>query len=282
MDLGGSEPLNLCLNLIRGETVKGDLLKVDFETSKISLLATVIAWGYATRVIESSEAWRGCLGTSRYTLCGAREVFCAGGPWSMANHRVNKAQFISDLPESVSKNAVVQSNPYKIEPVRETAAVPIILGEIDEESDVRLSEDFSLMRPSMSANKLSESAFDKNGELRFSNFEDQLLEEKQSRLGTIINPEKDVSWESIDLDSLCYFMVTTHECRRMGTKDILAPFSRINDGKTYICGFRHASKIEMLLMMSKVAQGAGKQVDMEKFFHQEIKQIKLEPSKFFL
>ena len=73
-DLGGEEPLNMCMNIIKGKTVKGDLLRVDFESTKASILATTIAWGYATQVIEASESYRNCLGTSRYTLCGAKEV----------------------------------------------------------------------------------------------------------------------------------------------------------------------------------------------------------------
>lgn len=34
------------------------------------------------------------------------------------------------------------------------------------------------------------------------------------------------------------------------------------------------------MMMTKVAGGEGKHVNMSKYFHQEIKQIRLEPSKF--
>lgn len=46
------------MNIVKGRTVKGDLMRVDFESSKTSLLATAIAWGYATQVIEASEGYR--------------------------------------------------------------------------------------------------------------------------------------------------------------------------------------------------------------------------------
>lgn len=80
------------MNFIRGETVKGDIFRIDFETKKISLLATALAWGFASKVIESSENWRGCLGVSRYTICGTKEILWAGGPWKMTVHELSKVQ----------------------------------------------------------------------------------------------------------------------------------------------------------------------------------------------
>jgi len=105
-DLGGKEPLNLCMCFLRGEMIKGDILRVDFETSQTSILATAIAWGFGTKVIESSESWRGCLGTSRYTVWGTREVLCTGGPWSMTSHKISKAQYNDDVPSNLTRKPV--------------------------------------------------------------------------------------------------------------------------------------------------------------------------------
>lgn len=56
------------------------------------------------------------------------------------------------------------------------------------------------------------------------------------------------------------------------------PYARINDGKMWVCGFKESSKIEMLLMMSKVAQGRGQHAKMQKYFYQDMQQIRLDPS----
>jgi diacylglycerol kinase family enzyme len=108
-DLGGLEPLNTWVNILRGNIIKGDIFKVDFEESGRSVLATVMAWGFVSELVKASENWRNWLGTSRYTLCGAKEMFCAGGAWNTRSHHINKAQFSEDVPFSVSKRISTNS-----------------------------------------------------------------------------------------------------------------------------------------------------------------------------
>ena len=123
-----------------------------------------------------------------------------------------------------------------------------------------------------------DSAFNIDGGI-FENDSDH-YEEKMSTLGAIINAKDEIDWETIDLSSVTFFCICTHECRRTGTKDVLAPWARINDGKMYICGSQSCSKLEWLSMIYKISAGRGSHVKMSKFFHHEIKQIRLEPSKF--
>jgi len=56
------------MNIVRGNIIKGDIFRVDFESNGTSVLATVMAWGFVSEIVKASESWRGCLGTSRYTL----------------------------------------------------------------------------------------------------------------------------------------------------------------------------------------------------------------------
>jgi len=134
-----------------------------------------------------------------------------------------------------------------------------------------------LNEPSMNGHRMSQAAFNIDGRI-FSQRKDE-VDEKMSTLGALINAKDEINWQNIDLDEVAFFWITTHECRRAGTKDILAPFARINDGKMYIWGFKQCSKIEMVWMFRKLSAGEGKHVDMAKFFHHEVKQIRLQPSK---
>jgi len=71
--------LNASINVVRGNIVQGDIIKVDFEKKGISILGTVFAWGFFSDVVDKAQDWRGCLGSKRYLLCGAKELFCTGG-----------------------------------------------------------------------------------------------------------------------------------------------------------------------------------------------------------
>ena len=121
------------------------------------------------------------------------------------------------------------------------------------------------------------SSYDIDGGI-FENGNDD-YEEKMSSLGAIINAKDEIDWETIDLNSVTFFCISTHECRRMGTNDLLMPEARINDGKMYIWGAHHGSKLEWLWMIKEISAGRGRHVKMPKFFQHEIKQMRLEPSK---
>lgn len=78
-----------------------------------------------------------------------------------------------------------------------------------------------------------------------------------------------------------FIALFTHEIRRTGHKDIVAPFTRINDGKMFLVGFQKASKLEALNLLTKIQNG-GSHLGMKKFFHRQLTQIRFEPSKNFL
>lgn len=82
----------------------------------------------------------------------------------------------------------------------------------------------------------------------------------------------------MDVDKVMYILLTTHEIRRLGTTEIAAPLTRINDGKMYIIGFKEASKLEALKMFMKV-QDNGSHLNLEKTFYREVSQLKFIPSK---
>lgn len=57
-DLGGKEPLHAAINIVRGNIVQGDLLRVDFQNQGRSILGTTLVWGFFSDVVEKSEQWR--------------------------------------------------------------------------------------------------------------------------------------------------------------------------------------------------------------------------------
>ena len=104
-------------------------------------------------------------------------------------------------------------------------------------------------------------------------------DEKISQLGNIVHPPSQSSWKDIDLSKIFFMCITTHELRKSNSTDLLAPFTRINDGKMFILGFNETSKIEALGLLTKIQSGGGSHVGSNKFFKQELTQIKFEPSK---
>ncbi|CAI2360410.1 unnamed protein product [Moneuplotes crassus] len=283
MDLGGNNIFDLCMNFLRCETIEGDIIRADFEDSKKSILCTALSWGFPSKVIESSSDWRGCLGASRYTACGAKEVLCAGGPWNMRSHHLTKVEHNPGLPDDItrtliSKRKIEEDKETDEENLKEQAAVPIIESEEikSDKSCYTSNLSYKLVKTdSMKGHNIYKGEFDIK--------QDQICEsddeniERMSQLGAIINQKDEIDWENIDLKQVSVMVLTTHECRRSGTKDIFAPFSRINDGKMFLCGFKECSKVEMLMMMAKVSAGHGNQVKMSKYFHQEVKQIRIHP-----
>jgi hypothetical protein len=123
----------------------------------------------------------------------------------------------------------------------------------------------------------ADSAFGQDGKLMLGNNED-LIEENMSRLGKVIHNQDYDLWKSLNLDSVTFIAIVTHEIRRSGTYEVVMPYARINDGKMWVCGFKDSSKIEMLIMMSRVAQGKGQHVKMQKYFYQDMQQVRLDPS----
>lgn len=51
---------------------------------------------------------------------------------------------------------------------------------------------------------------------------DDLIEENMSQLGKVIHNQDYDLWKSLDLSSVTFIAVLTHECRRAGTYDVLS------------------------------------------------------------
>lgn len=113
--------------------------------------------------------------------------------------------------------------------------MPIIDGEEQKSERSWYTEQNSykvLKSDSMNGNKEKKGEYEVQEDL-LDNPED-LHEERMSQLGALINQKDEIDWQNIDLTELSVLVITTHECRRSGTKEIWAPFARINDGKMYL------------------------------------------------
>ena len=104
------------------------------------------------------------------------------------------------------------------------------------------------------------------------------IDENGSAIGDFKYVDISTDWKDLDVDSVFFILLTTHECRRSGTNDIVAPFAKVNDGKMYIIGFKEASKFEALQVFMNI-QNKGAHLDMEKLFYRQVTQIKFTPSK---
>jgi len=71
--------------------------------------------------------------------------------------------------------------------------------------------------------------------------------------------------------------VITHENRDSKTKDINAPFTRINDGCMYLFGMKRASKLEALGYLNRVSEGTH--LGYEKFFYKKVTEVSFKNPK---
>ncbi len=59
-------------------------------------------------------------------------------------------------------------------------------------------------------------------------------------------------WNYLETDRVVLFSVVTHEMRSSLSKEQLAPFARIDDGKMAIMGVNSRGKISILKFLSKM------------------------------
>lgn len=65
------------------------------------------------------------------------------------------------------------------------------------------------------------SIFDTEGGFKLDSGDD-FIEENMSQLGKIIHNQDYDLWKSLDLSSVTFIAIITHECRRAGTYDVLS------------------------------------------------------------
>jgi hypothetical protein len=160
--------------------------------------------------------------------------------------------------------------------IKEVSAVPIIAENLTDKEE---EANYEIMRETLDAKNNVHNSLTK---MKSNNSEKDVLrelyDEAHSNLGEIYNPDTEVNWQGLNLEKVFFIVITTHELRRTDHGDLIAPFTRINDGTMHILGFDEASKIEALTLLNKIQSG-GLHIDMKKFFHRKLTQIKFEPSK---
>ena len=72
-DLSGKNPVMAWTNVLRGQTIEADIMKVTFSNNK-SLLTTTVTWGVYAEIVHDAEGWRRWFGSWRYNMCGLRYV----------------------------------------------------------------------------------------------------------------------------------------------------------------------------------------------------------------
>lgn len=65
-DLNGTNPYMACVNVLKGLTIKADILKVKLKNQKISLYTSALAWGIVSDIVKDSEGVRKWFGSLRY------------------------------------------------------------------------------------------------------------------------------------------------------------------------------------------------------------------------
>lgn len=71
--LGGQNPLDASMNIMRGGTVEGDMFKVTFDENDKPVYASTSTFGFLSDVVAESEVFRATFGSNRYILSGAKK-----------------------------------------------------------------------------------------------------------------------------------------------------------------------------------------------------------------
>lgn len=72
-DLGSKDPFIAGINIMRGQTVKGDMFRVDMIDNGKTLYSTAMTYGYPCDLILESENLRNVFGRYRYIACGVKK-----------------------------------------------------------------------------------------------------------------------------------------------------------------------------------------------------------------
>lgn len=68
--LSWSDPYKASLLILRGETIKGDIMKLQFDAQQKVVFGTAMTWGISSDIVKDSERVR--------TWCGKRRYVCWG------------------------------------------------------------------------------------------------------------------------------------------------------------------------------------------------------------
>ena len=71
-DLGCKDPYQAAIKIIRGQSVKGDIMKVKFEGSKEYVYGTSLIWGFPSHIVSQGQKWRSIFKSMRYWAWAVR------------------------------------------------------------------------------------------------------------------------------------------------------------------------------------------------------------------
>lgn len=307
-DLGGKDPSHAVINILRGSFFQGDMILAKFRKKKKDLLCSIVTWGITGDIVKSAEPWRGCLGPKRYAACGAKKFICsckmkhynAHVYYKNANgQKLEKKKEEDEGGESESEDCLNHSeNEYDLDDVEvEVGNIESIPGTTMQPS----VDNRTYQRDAAEERKQSETALatinDAELDSNMSQMSIQTYSEKGSpkkkahlhrRDGTPIflrSKTEDINqdldfwnqkdWEYYYTKGLMFLTVVTHEMRSSLSNEVLAPFSRIDDGRMYIMGIEPNGKVQAAKFLNKMMK--SNHVDLDYVKIQEATEVKIEP-----
>lgn len=84
---------------------------------------------------------------------------------------------------------------------------------------------------------------------------------------------EDEKWKKLNIDEFWYYAVATHEIRSSINSEIVAPFTRINDGNMYLFGMKACNRFAAIKYLSRVSDHTH--LTYEKFFFQKVTELKI-------
>lgn len=85
-DIGGKNPTEASINILRGSPIRGDMMLTKFRKQKKEVLCSVLAWGIVGDIVHDAERWRGVFGSTRYAACGLKTFACSARMKSYQAH----------------------------------------------------------------------------------------------------------------------------------------------------------------------------------------------------
>lgn len=247
-DIGGKNPYNAAVRILRGVTIQGDMLRIKFKGLDIEIYGTAFLWGVPGELVNEAQKWRSIFGSCRYTICGIKQFLCN---WNLKSYNCN----IHFKPHN--KFELTPSTAYHRYQDEEEV-------EQEEEEKSTIPTEFK-----------DESTYGRNDILNVNDINCSLVETKKD------DEEDDVfasplhDWNPHHVSRFLFVAILTHEARSSMSSEIFVPHARFDDSKMYIAGIRSSGKVQTLKMLNNM-QG-GRHVKMDEFSVDEASEVRLKP-----
>jgi len=96
---------------------------------------------------------------------------------------------------------------------------------------------------------------------------------KIKKRGVSFCTKNEDKWTKFEYDKFLFYAVATHEIRSSLSEEVVAPFTRINDGNMYIFGVKDSNKISALKWVAKVSDGGH--LIWDKYFSKKVTELKI-------